>query len=97
MKIIKEIKKDVKKVVKVAQAVVGGAIDYRNADIAAHAQAATIVGAHQKEMIRNVGTPGAPTPMGTNAFYGAVDTEAAKIKKQKNVTLRNSIRSKLGM
>lgn len=77
--------------------VVGGALDYRRADIAAHDQAMKTVGAKQNEMVSEIKrTAGnSPTPMGENAFYGAVDTEAKKIKKAKGVTLIGSIKKRL--
>lgn len=77
--------------------VVGGAMDYRREDIAAHDQAMKTVGAKQNAMISEIHrTAGnSPTPMGTNAFYGAVDQEASRIKKQKGVSLLGSIKKRL--
>lgn len=77
--------------------VVGGALDYRREDIAAHSQAMKTVGAKQNQMVSDImRTKGnSPTPMGENAFYGAVDEEASKIKKQKGVTLLGSIKKRL--
>lgn len=77
--------------------VVGGALDYRKEDIAAHSQAMKTVGEKQKAMVSEIHrTAGnSPTPMGENAFYGAVSTEAKRIKKEKGVSLVGSIKKRL--
>ena len=91
------IKKQIKKVGQVAKAVVTGYADYRKKNNAIHMEALDRVGAQQQHMISQVGQPGAQTPMGTNAFYNKAEQEAKKIKQERGVSLRSSIRGKLGL
>lgn len=97
MKIIKEIKKDVKKVVKVAKAVGSGVVDYRKKNAAVHKEALNTVGAEQQRRIANVGSSQSATPYGTNAFYGKAEEEARRLKKERNISLKSSVRAQLGL
>lgn len=85
------------KAVKVAKAVGAGVADYNTKNKSAHTRALNMVGAEQKERIQNVGRPGSPTPYGTNTFYGKATEKANEIKKSEGISLRSSVRSKLGL
>ena len=89
----------IKKAIKVVKAVVTGVADYQKKNKKIHADALKVVGAEQNQMIdtihRNAGD--APTPMGVNAFYGKAEEKAKQMKKEQGVSLRSSIRNKLGL
>lgn len=87
----------VKKALKVTKAVATGVADYHAKNKKIHKDALNKVGAEQRERIQNVGQPGAPTPYGTDAFYGKASETAKQMKKEQGVSLRSSVRSKLGL
>ncbi len=94
---IMPIKKTIKKVGQVAKAVATGYADYRKKNNAIHKEALDRVGAEQQQRISTVGQFGSPTPYGTDAFYGKAEETAKQIKKERGVSLRSSIRGKLGL
>lgn len=87
----------IKKAIKVVKAVATGVADYHKKNKKIHADALNVVGAEQKHRIANVGKHGSPTPYGTNAFYGKASETAKQMKKEQGVSLRASVRSKLGL
>jgi len=91
------IKKAIKKVGQVAKAVATGYADYRKKNNAIHKEALEKVGAEQQQRISTVGQFGSPTPYGTDAFYNKAEGEAKKMKQERGVSLRSSVRAKLGL
>jgi hypothetical protein len=91
------IRQGIRNALAIPRDVVGGTADYIRENNAAHAQALKTVGAKQNAMIdaihRNAGN--APTPMGTNEFYGRASAEAKRIKKEKGISLVGSIKKRL--
>lgn len=77
--------------------IVGGTKDYIVANNKAYKDADKTVGAKQRTMVDNImrNAGNAPTPMGTEAYYGAVRTEAKKLKRERNVSLYGSIKKRL--
>lgn len=77
--------------------IVGGTKDYIKANNAVHKEALVKVGAKQNAMIDNIkrNAGNAPTPMGTNEFYGKASAEAKKLKKERGISLGGSIKKRL--
>lgn len=77
--------------------IVGGTKDYMRENRAVHKEALESTGHEQRAMVENIhrNAGNAPTPMGTNEFYGKAEMKAKKLKQERGISLKSSIAKRL--